>query len=67
MYLKQRLLSGWNFSRIIYLIMGVLMVIQSIMMREYLMTAMGLYFSAMGLLGFGCASGNCFGNQCEKK
>ena len=67
MYIKQRLLSGWNFSRIIYLIMGILMVIQSIMMHEYLMTAMGLYFSAMGLLGFGCASGNCFSNQCKKK
>ena len=28
-------------------------------------TFLGIYFASMGLFAFGCASGNCFGGNCE--
>lgn len=35
------------------------------MSRQWFGVAFGSYFAAMGLFAFGCASGNCFGGNCE--
>lgn len=58
--MKQRILSGWTFQRIIFLVMGVMILIQSVMERQWIGVAFGAYFASMGLFSFGCASGACY-------
>ncbi|MGB5025705.1 MAG: hypothetical protein WBO44_10160 [Saprospiraceae bacterium] len=57
----KRIQSGWTFIRFIYLIFGGYIVVESILDHQWLGLALGIYFASMGLFGFGCASGNCFG------
>lgn len=63
--MKERILTNWTFTRGIYLVMGIIVIIQSVMSHEWLGVAFGGYFAAMGLFAFGCAAGNCFGGNCE--
>lgn len=58
--MKQRILTGWTFSRVLYLAMGIIILIQSVMIRQWMGMVLGLYFAAMGIFAFGCAAGNCF-------
>ncbi|MCO5240468.1 MAG: hypothetical protein M9904_10460 [Chitinophagaceae bacterium] len=62
--MKERVLSGWNWIRVIYLITGVTIIIQSATNGQWLGVALGGYFSAMALFRFGCAAGSCFGGSC---
>lgn len=64
---KQRILSNWTFMRVIYLIIGCIVVIHSIIQQQWFGVAIGFYFAAMGLFGLGCAAGNCFGGSCDPK
>lgn len=57
--MKEKLLSGWTFSRLLYLIMGTFLVIQSFQDRQWIGVVFGAYFASMGLFAFGCASGQC--------
>ena len=57
--MKQRLQHGWNVSRILFTVIGVSMIGQAIYEKQYLGILIGGYFTTMGLLGFGCASGAC--------
>lgn len=52
-------LTDWNFRRILYLIGGIWMVAQSVMDKMWIFIPFGIYFVAMAVLKFGCASGNC--------
>ena len=63
--MKQRVLRNWTFMRLIYLIMGILVIIQSAMISQWLGVVLGAYFASMGLFAFGCASGNCVGGNCD--
>jgi hypothetical protein len=63
--MKERILTGWTFKRALYIIMGSYLIIQSIVDRQWLFILFGVYFAAMGLFAFGCASGNCFGGSCN--
>ncbi len=63
--MKQRILTGWNFVRILYLLAGIMILIQSVASRQWMGVALGVYFAAMGLFAVGCAAGNCFGNSCN--
>ncbi|MBX2931468.1 MAG: hypothetical protein KF781_05930 [Chitinophagaceae bacterium] len=62
--MKQRLLTGWNFRRIMYAAIGIALIVQSIMIKEWFGILVGGYFAAMGIFAFGCAGGNCFGGNC---
>ncbi|OQB58774.1 MAG: hypothetical protein BWX95_02707 [Bacteroidetes bacterium ADurb.Bin141] len=62
--MKQRLLTGWNVQRVLYVLIGGAIVIQSVVNREWIGVLPGGYFAAMGLFAFGCASGNCYGGSC---
>lgn len=62
--MKERILTNWTFSRALYLIIGIALIIQSIMSNQWFGIAFGGYFASMGLFAFGCASGNCFGGNC---
>ena len=40
--------------------MGISVVIQSIMVQEWVAILLGAWFAFMGLFGLGCATGNCY-------
>ncbi len=63
----ERIKTGWNFQRIFFFAIGTLVVVQSLMSKHYLEASLGLYFAAMGLLGFGCATGNCSTGPIQSK
>lgn len=65
MYLKQRIFTGWTFRRGLFLIIGILMIVQAVMGKQWLGIALGAYFASMGLFAFGCAGDNCFGGSCD--
>lgn len=57
--MKTRILTNWTFSRALYLVLGIIIIIQSVMGQQWYAIAIGVYFAAMGLFAFGCAAGNC--------
>jgi len=52
--------AGWTWSRFFYFLIGGLIFVQSLLVMEWLGIVVGGYFTAMGLFGFGCASGQCY-------
>ena len=51
--------------RVFYIIIGGTLIVQSVLSRQWIGVVVGGYFAAMGVFAFGCASGNCYGGQCE--
>ena len=64
--MKQRILSNWTFTRAMFLVMGILVIIQSAMISQWLGVVFGMYFASMGLFAFGCAAGNCATEPLQK-
>lgn len=62
--MKERILSRWTFMRVLYLIIGSGIIVQSILEKQWMGIVFGGYFASMGLFAFGCAAGNCFGGSC---
>ncbi len=62
--MRNKIFTGWTFRRFLYLGIGVMIVIQSIRDQQWVLALAGIYFAAMGLFAFGCASGNCYGGSC---
>ncbi|MBS1593453.1 MAG: hypothetical protein JST90_03965 [Bacteroidetes bacterium] len=58
--LINRITTGWTFVRALYLIMGIIFMVQAIGERQWMMLAFGAYFGSMGLFNYGCASGACY-------
>lgn len=50
---------GWNLSRILFLVIGVTLIIQSLLKLEWIGIILGLYLCVMGIFKLGCASGSC--------
>lgn len=63
--MKQRILTGWTFMRVLYTVMGVLIIIQSVLHQQWFGVLFGGYFASMGVFAFGCAAGNCFRTNCD--
>lgn len=63
--LKQRVLTGWTFTRVLYLGMGIVVIINAIMNQQWFGVPFGAYFASMGLFSFGCAAGACFDGNCN--
>lgn len=59
----QRLAGGWTFTRIFYLLIGVVLLVQALYDRDWTIAVFGIYCSAMGIFAIGCAAGNCTVNQ----
>lgn len=57
--MKDRLLSGWSFRRVLYLLVGAMVILFAIQEQRWWAILLGGYFAAMGLFAFGCASGTC--------
>lgn len=51
--------KNWNIRRLIYLIGGFWMIMQSFFDKTWWIAIFGLYFLSMAIFQFGCASGNC--------
>lgn len=62
--MKERILTGWTFTRTLYVLMGVALIGQSYVEHQWFGLAFGGYFAAMGVFNFGCAAGGCYGNAC---
>lgn len=60
--MKERILSRWNFVRILWLLMGIGIVIQAATERNFLMLLPGFYFVFAALANIGCFAGNCATN-----
>ena len=63
--MKERILNNWTFTRVLYLLIGGFVLMQSVIDRQWPGIFFGGYFAAMGLFAFGCAAGNCFGGICS--
>ena len=64
--MRQRILSGWTIQRALFLIMGIVILVQSVMQKQWIGAGIGGYFAAMGLFSFGCAAaGGCYGGACN--
>lgn len=63
--MKERILTGWTFTRVLYLIIGSFIIIQSALEKQWAGVVFGGYFAAMGLFALGCAAGNYFGCNCS--
>lgn len=57
--MKERILSGWTLTRVLYLVMGTYIIVQSVLEQQWIGILLGGYFASMGLFAFGCAAGNC--------
>ncbi len=55
----QRAVHNWNFFRVIRLILGIMIIVQSIQFREYWVLLVGVLFTAMAVFDMGCAVGAC--------
>jgi mannose/fructose/N-acetylgalactosamine-specific phosphotransferase system component IIC len=59
MSIKQRILTGWTFTRAMYVVLGIAFIINSIINQQWIGILFGGYFASMGIFAFGCAAGNC--------
>ncbi len=59
--MKQRMLTGWSVPRVLYLLLGGIVVAQAVTEHQWIGAVFGGYFAAMGLFNFGCAAGGCYG------
>ena len=58
--MKSRILSGWSFIRVLWLIMGIGIGIQAITEGNYVMLIPSIYFVFASIANVGCcASGGC--------
>lgn len=55
----KNVLTNWDLRRILYLVGGIFFTIVAIKDQTWWMIPFGLYFVAMAIFRFGCASGNC--------
>jgi hypothetical protein len=58
--MKERLIHNWTITRLLYLVLGIAIVVQSVFSGPWVGIAAGAYFAMMGLFAFGCAAGSCY-------
>lgn len=57
--MKERILHNWTFMRVMYVIVGGMVIAGSVTQREWIGILFGAYFASMGIFAYGCAAGNC--------
>ena len=65
--MKKRIFTGWTIQRAIYVLLGGIIIAQSVIEHQWPLALAGAYFASMGLFAFGCAAGNCYGGACYTK
>lgn len=63
--MKKRLLTGWTWTRIFFLLIGIMVLGQGIDAVQWPGIALGSYIAAMGVFGWGCAGGSCSTSNCR--
>lgn len=63
--MKNKILTGWNIRRVIYAVMGLAIVVQSILQKEWMGLPLGGILIAMSLFAVGCAAGSCYMDNCN--
>jgi len=58
--MKERVLYNWHAVRVVYLLIGVLFSVYSIVNKELTGLLPGGYFILMAVFHFGCATGGCY-------
>ena len=64
--MKEKILNGWNFQRVLFLVLGGIILFPAINELDWISIIFGGYFFSMGLFAFGCAAGNCYTANSEK-
>lgn len=58
--MKQAIFSNWNFMRFLRLGLGIAIIVQAILAKDWTMGIVGSLFTAMPVFNIGCcASGGC--------
>lgn len=57
--MKEKILTGWNFQRVLFLLVGLLVIGQAVNSKEWLGIIFGAYFLVMATFALGCAGGSC--------
>lgn len=58
--MTERIFTGWTFQRVLYFLLGAIVMVQGIVDGQWIGVLFGGYFASMGLFAFGCAAGNCY-------
>jgi hypothetical protein len=58
--MKQSILSNWNFMRFVRLGLGIAIIVQSVMVKDWTMGILGILFTSMPVFNIGCCGlGGC--------
>ena len=58
--MKQGIFSNWNFMRFVRLGLGIAIIVQSVMAKDWTMGIIGLLFTSMPVFNIGCCGvGGC--------
>lgn len=56
--MKNILFNGWNFFRILRLVLGVIIIVQGIYSKDWQISMVGLLFAVLSLFNIGCCGSN---------
>ena len=59
--------KSWHLKRILYLLGGLFFIAIAVKDQIWWIAVFGVYYMAMAIFKFGCASGNCAANLDQKK
>ena len=58
--MKQAILSNWNFMRFVRLVLGIAIIVQSVLVKDWTMGILGVLFTSMPIFNIGCCGvGGC--------
>lgn len=57
--MRQRVLNYWHFFRVLRLVLGIMITVQSLQVKEYGFALAGILFAAMAIFNMGCMGGAC--------
>ncbi len=58
--MKQAILSNWNFMRFVRLGLGIAIIVQSVLIKDWTMGIIGVLFTSMPVFNIGCCGvGGC--------
>ena len=58
--MKQTIFYNWNFMRVLRLVLGIFIIVQAVMAKDWRIGLLGIFFTAMPLFNIGCCgAGGC--------
>jgi hypothetical protein len=54
--MKSAIFSNWNFMRIVRLVLGIAIIVQSVLGKDWGMTVVGILFTSMPIFNIGCCA-----------